>query len=380
MLSPEIQVFIQAMKSELMGVNEAETTQIDFDILQKKLWFHSIRPVLHQFFDKKTIYEVPISIKEELATYRQTQTFVSLKYSHEINRLLTIFREKNLQVIPYKGVLFLQELYGNTQLRELGDMDFLFHPNSAAEGMRTLLREGYKFNTIDKSFEEKPDDSLIDIALNASGQYEISFVKNDLHIDFHWGLYHGHLPFTIDFESFFQEKQPTPETLFWMLLLHHGGKENWVRMKHYADLIAFLNRFQSKLDWSKIFKTAKEYKLHKQLIVGFRLLKKHFDYPISERIENEISSYPNTQKAEQLIENYWNDAEHWSTLFPRLRMERIFVKIQDEGFSKRKYFSDFYRTYTKPNPLEQPRIFNFPERFRTLNFVSKVLTYLARKF
>ncbi|MDP5139032.1 MAG: nucleotidyltransferase family protein, partial [Spirosomaceae bacterium] len=238
-----------------------------------------------------------------------------------------------------------------------------------------------KFNTIDKSFEENPADSLIDIALNASGQYEISFVNNDfLHIDFHWGLYYGYLPFSIDFESFFQEKQPTPETLFWMLLLHQGGKENWVRMKHFADLIAFLNRFQSELDWDKIFKTAKEYKLHKQLIVGFRLLGKHFDYPISESIGTELLRYPSTEKIELLIEKYWDKSEHWSTLFPRLRMERIFVKIQDESFSKWGYFSGFYKTYTKPNPLEQPRIFNFPENYPTLNFLSKVLTYLVRKF
>lgn len=380
MLSPEIQVFIQAIKSGLMGVDEAKIPAVDFDILQQKLWFHSIRPVLHQFFDRNTNYDVPVSTRKELAIYRQTQTFVSLRYSHEINRLLTIFREKGLKVIPYKGVLFLQELYSNTQLRELGDMDFLFHPDSSAEGMQTLLEEGYKFNTIDKSFEKLPKEKLIKTALNATGQYEVSFINNDLHIDFHWGLYYSFLPFNINFDSFFKEEKPTPETLFWMLLLHHGGKENWVRMKHFADLIAFLNQFQDGLNWKRISETAKVYKLHKQLIVGFRLLKKYFDYSIPEEIKNEIINYPSTQRVEKLIENYWNKSEHWSTLLPRLRMERIFVNIQDEGFSKRQYFSDFYKTYTKPNPLEQPRIFNFPANYPTLNFLSKVLTYLVRKY
>jgi hypothetical protein len=114
---------------------------------------------------------------------------------------LQIFRGKGLNVIPYKGVLFLQELYENTQLRELSNMDFLFHPDSAVEGMRVLLEENCKFSTVDKSFKKLPKNELIKITLNTSGQYEISLVDNDLHIDFHWGLYYGYLPFTVNFDS-----------------------------------------------------------------------------------------------------------------------------------------------------------------------------------
>jgi hypothetical protein len=380
MLSPEILVLIQAIKSELMNKKNSKVYPVDFKVLQNKLWFHSIRPVLYQFFNESDNYNPPGSIKEELAIYTRTQTFISLKYTYEVNRLLQIFREKGLKAIPYKGVLFLQELYKNTQLRELGDMDFLFHPDSAAEGIRILLAESYKFNTVDKSFEKLPDNELIKIAINASGQYEISLVNNDLHIDFHWGLHYSFLPFNIDFNSFFNEEKPNPETLFWMLLLHHGGKENWVRMKHFADLIAFLNHFQDQLNWNEIIQTAKIYKLHKQLVVGFRLLKKHFNYSIPKSIEIELIDYYETQKVEHLIENCWNKSAHWSTLIPRLQMERIFINIQDEGFSKRKYFGDFYQSYTKPNPLEQPRILNFPASYPKLNFISKVLTYLIRKF
>jgi hypothetical protein len=217
MLSPEILVFIQAIKSELMNEKNSEVYPVDFKALQKKLWFHSIRPVLHQFFKGSETYKIPDFVKEEWTAYVQTQTFVSLKYTYEVKRLLQIFREKGLKVIPYKGVLSLQELYENTQLRELGDVDFLFHPDSAAEGMQILLEENYEFKTVDKSFEKLPNDALIRTALNASGQYKTSFVNNDLHIDFHWGLYHGYLPFNVDFGSFFREEKPTPETLFWML-------------------------------------------------------------------------------------------------------------------------------------------------------------------
>lgn len=380
MLSPEIRVFIQAIKSELLGVKSLEVNSVNFEALQQKLWFHSIRPILHQFFAKNYSEEFPKSIKSELAQYVQTQTFVSLKYTHETSRLLQLFREKGLRVLPYKGVLFLKELYGNTQLRELGDMDFLFHPDWADDGMRIVLSEGYQFKTVDKTFEDFPNQQIIEAALSATGQHEISFVKNDLHLDFHWGLYHGHLPFNIDFESFFESEEPSPKTIFWMLLLHHGGRENWTRMKHFADLIMFLNRFGDILNWNEVSKTAKHFKLHKQLIVGFRLLKKHVDYALPADVNNELTNYPATQKVELLIEDYWNRSEHWGTLFPRLRMERIFVNLQDEGFSKRQYLKKFYRTYAKPNPLEQRRIFTFPDNYPTLNFISKVLTHLIRKF
>ena len=380
MLSPEIQVFIQAIKSELLDVESPEIKPVNFEVLQQKLWFHSIRPVLHQFFQKNYSEELPEPIKTELAQYVQTQAFVSLKYAHETERLLKVFRSENLKVIPYKGILFLKKFYGNTQLRELGDMDFLFHPDSAARGIKILLKEGYKLNAVDNSFERLGVPAFIKLALSTENQYELSLVKPNLQVDFHWELHHGHLPFKIDFESFFGSEEPSEETIFWMLLLHHGGKENWTRMKHFADLTAFLNRFADKLNWDKILSTAKQYRLHKQLIVGFRLLQKHFGYYIPDAIKKEEADYPSTAKVEQLIEDFWDRAEHWATLFPRLRMERIFFNLQDRGFSKRTYLRKFYRTYAKPNPLEQRRIFTFPDNYPTLNFISKVLTHLIRKF
>jgi hypothetical protein len=81
-------------------------------------------------------------------------------------------------------------------------------------------------------------------------------------------------------------------------------------MKHFADLIAFLNHFQDQLNWNEIIQTTKVYKLHKQLVVDFRLLKKHFNYSIPRNIETELVSYPEAQKVEQLIEDYWNKSAH----------------------------------------------------------------------
>lgn len=391
MLSPEIQIFIQAIKSELMGVESAEIGSIDFDILEKKLWFHSVRPVLHQFFKTNYTDKIPEKVRAGLTEYVQKQTFLNLSYAHEISRLLAIFREAKLRVLPYKGILFVNELYGNKQLREVGDIDFLFHPDSAAEGMKILLNEGYQFDTVDKSFDALPVKEFIETLLSTSGQYEVTFQKDNVQLDFHWGLYHGHFPFKIDIERFFKTAVianfygeevcvPDVETMFWMLLLHHGAKGSWLRLKDTADLIMFLKRFERELDWPLIFATAREYKMKKSLVVGLRLLKKHFGYPLVPEMEELVAKFAATDNVELLIENYWTAAVDWDLLFPRLRMENLFMKMRDEGFSRINYLRGFYRTYAKPNPLEHRRIVNFPDNYPTLNFISKVVTYILRKF
>lgn len=393
MISPIIKLQIQAVRLlARTQTTAAQTEDVDFEELEESLWFHSIRPLVHHFFSENRTLNVPQRLRNNLAAFVNNQMLVSLTYAHEVGRLLRLFAEKKLQVLPHKGILFIHELYGNQQLREVGDMDFLFHPDSAADGMRILLSEGYKFKTHDKRFEQLPDEQLIETVLNAKGQFEVSFTKgHNLHVDFHWGLHHGFLPFKIDFDALYSTAItkdvygvkcliPCPEATFFMLLLHHGGKECWARIKHLADLAVFLNVYQHNFNWAAIISTAKTYKLHKQLIIGLRLLKKHIGCILPQILDEELDNYISTAFEEKRIEQFWNKAQYWDTLFPRLRKERIFVSMQDPGFTKQVYFRDFYRSYVTPNPLEQPRLINFPNNYPTLNFISKVLSYLVNKF
>lgn len=353
-------------------------------------YFHAIRPIVWHYSQKSNC-KIRESEREMLGQYVQQQTFLNLLYTNELKNLLQLFHSHSLRVLPYKGVLFLHELYANKQLREVGDIDILVHPADAEKALHLLVNEGYKFNHFSNQFDELPLEDFIKKVIHAKGQYEIPLQKGNCHIDFHWGLHYGFLPYQIDFNRFFEtsiEKEfygakgkfPSKETIFWMLILHHGGKEFWTRMKHFADLQAFLTTYGSDLDWNKILETAKSYKLFQTTLMGFYLLANDFHVSIPTEAQSAINQHLNSlQKRSKTIKNYWNFAKPWDKLYARLKFEQLLAQNQDEGFSWMHYFNEFYKTYTLPNPTEDKRIIDFPENYPTLNFISKLFTYFIKK-
>jgi Uncharacterised nucleotidyltransferase len=302
---------------------------------------------------------------------------------------LVIFASKGIRALPYKGVLFVHELYKNTQLREVGDMDFLFPANEAKKAMHVFFDEGYELVIRNGYFDNLAQEEKIEAILQSKDQYEVSFKKNNFAVDFHWGLNYGFLPYEITIDTIFKNAIkkdfygtecliPSAEDIFFMLLLHHGGKENWTRMKHFADLVAFMNSYGTSLNWTNIIEKASEYRLKRQLLMGFYLLKTYFEIKIPTEIVTELNNFE--ARSEKNTVAYWNDSEHWASLFPRLRYETILRKNQDNGFSYKKYLTAFFHSYTKPTPVEDKRLWVFSEKFSVLNFISKVFTYLIRKF
>ncbi|MCP9767619.1 hypothetical protein EGI22_06820 [Lacihabitans sp. LS3-19] len=360
----------------------------DWKELDRLIMFHAIRPVAAEAFRKLGFSTLDNKYIQSYLEYSQIQTFQNLRYSNFIKGLLIKFEKEKIRVLLYKGNLFIFEFFQNRQLREGGDIDLLFHPDDISKGLTLLLDEGFKCDIYNPIFRNLTKNELLEKILMSEGKYEVPLEKDRIHLDIHWELNSGFLPYSVNYLSFFNYSQkkdfyganlnlPDAEAIFWMLILHHGGKEFWVKYKHFVDLIAFMNTYGEILDWSKILESAKAFKLYNITLLGFYFLKKHFSFSLPQIIEDAIAmhKFNNIEK----IEKYWTFAKPWNTLFPRLKYEQILVAQQDEGFSKLKYFKNIYKEYSKPNPLEQGRVISFPNRFTFLNFCSKVLTYLFKK-
>lgn len=401
--SIELEILIESIKTSLLGESPEKlqailkNNQIDWQKFIPFVEYHSIRPVVFDAFQKMDKSLIPSEIARYLQEYMFNQTILNLNYSLEIGRLLQLFQAKGLRALPYKGNLFIHQFYGNKQLREVGDMDFLFHPEDAKAGLKLLLDDGYQLSVPDESFARKLDpNALINKILTSKGQYEVTLVKrtkeNNMQfaIDFHWEIYADFIPYKVDFERFFTTTtqqsflgknidMPSTETLYFMLMSHHGGKEFWLRMKHFCDLIMFLKIHQQSFNWQKIIDSSQKNKLNTVSMDGFYLLKKLFNVSLPAPIQEEVNKH-NFKKVEKKIFQYWELGEKWDTLFLRLRYEEILILSQDNGFSRKKYFKSLFQVFSTSHPLENPRIISFPDNYPILNFSSKVLTYFIKKF
>ena len=377
-----------------ISILEKDTSKFNFERYNKLNWrelkrlleFHAIRPIVADSLKKVGILESPEN--KYIFDFTQDQVFNNLRYSFCVSELLPKFYTAGVKVLPYKGNLFIEKLYHNNQLREIGDFDLLFHPDSIKKGIEILLNEGFGIGIYNHAFDHLSNQELIQQLANYYGKYELNMEKDQIHLDVHWGLNYGFLPYNLKLDTFFENTEkgqlfdvecqlPNRETIFWMIMLHHGGKEFWVRLKHLVDLLAFINKYSDELDWEDILKKAIEYKMLNVCLSGFYLIEKYFFYPLPLNIKEKLRQF--NSKNIYFVEEYWTYAKYWKTFFPRLKFERLLFSQQDAGFSKRDYFKNIYLEYSKPNPLEQGRIISFPQNYPVLNFVSKLMSYLLKK-
>jgi hypothetical protein len=373
-LNQEIQAIIALLQSYL-GINKtidkALFEEMDWQAFDKALIYHSLQPIAFQELQKAEI-ELPSFLLNKLTTFSQSQAISHLSNTIEIERLNKLFNENGIEMLTFKGVTYQKDFY-KKGLRESGDIDVLVRPKQLKDSIQLLINDGYQFTL---NFKVNNLDEICHGLMNAPEHYEFPFYKNNHHVDLHWGINYGFLPYQIP-EDFLFGLKDNREQIFWTMLNHHGGKEFWLKLKNLLDFALFVEKYQDKLDWQSLHQQAKEFKMETVFLNGLYLLKNVLKSKIPPYLEGQLFNH--SFRAITLTLKYWNGSRKWSNPYMRLKFERILMLSQDYGFSKKTYFTNFYKAYTKPNPAEQHRYITFPQRFHFLNFLSKVFSYLIKK-
>ncbi len=346
--------------------------------------FHSIIPV---FAEALRINNNTVTKYAGFLEFQQAQAFINLRVAKELHEILAVFESNGIVALPYKGVLFTSEIFDNQTLRSSGDVDLLFKKEDICSVFDFFLKNDFVFeSSFTKIITESEE--IVKSVLD-SNVIEITMVKNGIHFDIHWGLHYDFYPYEIPYVSYFENTRkvmfygketvlPSVETMFWMIILHNGGKECWFRLKHLVDLKYFLAKYGDELNWSEIIEKAKAYKLSEVMYAGLYILKDKFKVSFPGIIQKEIDGFDGTKCQE--IYAYWAFAKYWNNLFPRIKYEKMFIKLQDKPFSVFSYFYKFLKSYSSPISIIDDRFITFPKQFAFLNALSKVVSYVIRKF
>ena len=105
--------------------------------------------------------------------------------------------QQNIQVLPYKGLLFLEKLYQNKPLREYNDIDIVVKPSDAPKAIQLLIKDGYVLHiNIKTPNDEVTNDMLEGIPGREVGLHKANKLGFNFYIDFHWditGSYHQYI-------------------------------------------------------------------------------------------------------------------------------------------------------------------------------------------
>ncbi len=89
---------------------------------------------------------LPLEIERSLQSAYEVNLRRNLWFSAELVRIMQQFEQRGVQVVPYKGPVLAQSLYGDVGLRSFSDLDFLISPSDFERAKEALAEIGYRPN------------------------------------------------------------------------------------------------------------------------------------------------------------------------------------------------------------------------------------------
>lgn len=385
-ITKELKTLIESIKVTLLEVDPTHfetlclNEDLDWKRLQKMLVYHQVRPLFY-LACKKIDFNNDVVQKAELFSKRQA---IKNQYERlELGRIIAVLLDKDISVLPYKGLFFLNKLYQNHSFREIADMDIIVPSKQAIIALQTLLEDGYVF----QKNCDPTEGFLIDLIENAPYP-EISLVKRtelgiEVNIDFHWRINESPY-YNIDITTLFLESQmglfdqkiilqPNHISIYWMILNHHGARECWVKLKNVADLLMYIKVHQN-IPNSELSKYSSEIGMKKIHLMGTLLLNQYF-------LENipKVSNPENLKIFKKIID-MWEYSVPGRKLFAKFLKFRIYKELMDTKLSWIRLISDQVSFHSIPNHLEHKRLFILPRKYLLLNTFIKFLSYFVRVY
>jgi hypothetical protein len=291
-------------------MNEAKTEQIrslmlgslDWPYLLETAGRNGLIPLLYRHLGHPATDAVPASMMDRLRNHFYLNARHNAFLTEELNRLVTVFEEQGVAVIPFKGPVLSEELYGDIGCREIYDLDVLVKREDVLRAMDLMVSLGY---TPEFRFTKSQ------MAAYLAAHNEISFVTEEkkVTVELQWEIAPRYLGFPVAHlhlwdHDLVKSKSgflfPPPEQLL-LMLCAHGAKDFWEQLKWICD-VAQLLWVNKDLDWKKVMGLASSSGGRRMLFLGLLLAKELLDAPVPDEVMKEIGRDATAERLARKIE------------------------------------------------------------------------------
>ena len=232
--------------------------------------------VVPQVYGELSAYShlVPTQHLDALRSRYQNNARKTLWFTAELIRIVSHLESTGIKVLPYKGPVLAQTLYGDVTARQFGDLDILVLPTDVAKAKAALRDLGYKPGI-------KLAPQVEDAYIKTGYEYSFSSTNGQNLLELQWRIVPRFYSIDFNVADFFDRADEIgisgrpmrtlrPEDLL-LVLCVHAAKHVWVQLSWLCD-IAQLTRRQN-LDWKAIQDEAR--RLGIERIVNLNLLLAH---------------------------------------------------------------------------------------------------------
>lgn len=247
---------INVDRHSLLGIKELLSQDLNWDYIFERIKWNFIAP----FFSKDIIEnelkdKIPSGIQERVKQICVWQLYHDKKVYLELKNVLSAFKSNNIKVMVIKGAHLGEEIYGDTFLRWMGDIDILAKTDDWSKIKSIFQGLNFKFSKTDY------DDWCLNYLDN-----HIAFFKDSVRMELKFNLWAMDFPyFTNDLwqngrEILISGEKADAPSLEDTLLIAciNLTRHNYAGLIWFSDIREIIERFIERINWDIVIRRAKE--------------------------------------------------------------------------------------------------------------------------
>jgi len=262
-LSPELELLLTCARRDLSAesvqrARELRDQPLDWDRLIEQAQLHGLLPLLHWHGTRSIALDCPQEIGQRLEDRFRANVARSLLMAQELFKIVELLGSCGIPVVPFKGPVLAESLYGDAALRECVDLDILLRARDVPEAIRVLVSAGYD---APKKLDANQQNAFV------ATQYEYPLLTPvGTLVELQWRIVPRYFSLALPEELYWsrleslticgrETKSLSCEDLL-LLLSFHGSKHGWERLIWLAD-VGELVASKPHLDWVYVLEQAR---------------------------------------------------------------------------------------------------------------------------
>lgn len=336
--------------------------------------YHRIEPVVYKVLGNA---KIPANIAAEMKQRRMFLIQQSFKQAVETERIITFLSTNGISCVPYKGVAFSLQFYGDLVSRESSDIDLVIYNQDFDTLIRLMENSGYAIeNRLEYNYFRN------DIVKRAK---ELNFNRykggsREFHVEFHWQI-SDHINRVAKKANTFFINAPEKEILvknniemldvnahYLAVFIHHSNNDAFSVLRNIVDLAQIACSTHSSVDISYIRQQMKDFHLTKAANICGYLTGSILgvDYPLCK----ETRRKPEPDKVKDFFLAQLLDRQKLGEHFKIKPVKRSILYLKDRPMDKFNYLVACACMRFTPS-RKDIRVFNLPKRFYFLYFILK---------
>ncbi len=264
---------------------------LDWDYLIERAREHKLLPLLYWNL-KEFNEEIPENIFMNLKLNFDENARENLLMLGELIKIVDLFKEANINVIPYKGPLLAILVYNKLVFRQFDDLDIFINQDDVLEAKNILISNGYKPQFDLEGFIER---RFIET------QREYKFIKHEtmVYLEVQW-KFEG-VSFSLSDNIDFMDSKNieiikihnkeisslSPENLFLVLCIHASG-HYWDRLSWICDISELIQSHE--INWDYVLEKGNQLGIMRLILVTLLLAVDLLDLNLPNNVLKQLKS------------------------------------------------------------------------------------------